>query len=49
MAELFANDREAFEDRREAGRCKVYGPMPDLNADTSAGDAGLTEVVTGDK
>ena len=49
MAELFANDRAAFEDRRETGRCKVYGPMPDLNAAIGAGDAGLTEVVTGDK
>ena len=49
MADLFANDREAFEDRREAGRCKVHGPMPDLNAAIGAGDAGLTEVVTGDK
>jgi hypothetical protein len=49
MADLFANDREAFEDRREAGRCKVHGPMPDLNAAIGAGDAGLTEVVTNDK
>ena len=49
MADLFANDRAAFDRRREAGRCKVYGPMPDLNASIGAGDAGLTEVVTGDK
>jgi hypothetical protein len=48
MADLFANDRAAFDRRREAGRCKVHGPMPD-NAAICAGDAGLTEVVTDDK
>ena len=26
MADLFANDRAAFDRRREAGRCKLFGP-----------------------
>jgi hypothetical protein len=49
MAELFANDRAAFDRRREVGRCKVFGPMPDINADAMPGDTGSSEVVTGDK
>ena len=49
MADLFVNDRAAFDRRREAGRCKVLGPLPDINADTGEGDTGLTEVVTGDE
>jgi hypothetical protein len=49
MADLYANDRAAFDRRREAGRCKVYGPMPDINADIGEGDTGLTEVVEGEK
>jgi hypothetical protein len=49
MADLFANDRAAFDRRREAGRCKIYGPMPDINADIGQGDTGLTEVVKEDK
>ena len=49
MADLFVNDRAAFDRRREAGRCLYFGPMPDINADTGEGDTGLTEVVNGDK
>jgi succinate dehydrogenase flavin-adding protein (antitoxin of CptAB toxin-antitoxin module) len=49
MANLFLNDRAAFDRRREAGRCFYFGPLPDINADTGEGDTGLTEVVTGDK
>jgi hypothetical protein len=49
MANLYANDRAAFDRRREAGRCKIYGPMPDTNADIGEGDTGLTEVVKVDK
>jgi hypothetical protein len=49
MADLFVNDRAAFDRRREAGRCFYFGPLPDINADTGEGDTGLTEVVTGDK
>jgi len=37
MADLYANDRAAFDRRREAGRCKVYGPMPDTTADAMQG------------
>ena len=48
-ADLFVNDRAAFDRRREAGRCFYFGPLPDINADTGEGDTGLTEVVTGDK
>ena len=45
MADLFANDRAAFDRRREAGRCKLFGPMPDFNTDTMHGDTGVTEVI----
>ena len=38
MANLFLNDRAAFVRRREAGRCFYFGPLPDINADTGAGD-----------
>jgi hypothetical protein len=48
MANLFLNDRAAFDRRREAGRRKIFGPLPDINADTGEGDTGLTEVVPGD-
>ena len=47
MADLFVNDRAAFDRRREAGRCFHFGPLPDINAHTGEGDTGLTEVVTG--
>jgi len=46
MADLFANDRSAFDRRREAGRCKLFGPMPDFNTDTMQGDTGVTEVIS---
>jgi hypothetical protein len=46
MADLFANDRAAFDRRREAGRCILFGPMPDINADTGEGDTGVTEVIS---
>ena len=49
MANLYANDRAAFDRRREAGRCKIYGPMPDTNADIGEGDTGSSEVMTEDK
>lgn len=49
MADLFVNDRAAFDRRREAGRCFYFGPLTDIKADTGAGDAGLTEVVTSDE
>ena len=49
MADLYANDRAAFDRRREAGRCIIFGPIPDINADTGEGDTGLTEVITGDE
>jgi hypothetical protein len=49
MANLFENDRAAFDRRREAGRCLNFGPLPDINADNGSGDTGLTEVVTGDE
>ena len=48
-ADLFVNDRAAFDRRREAGRCFYFGPLPDINAVTGDGDTGLTEVVTGDE
>ena len=40
MADLFANDRAAFDRRREAGRCILFGPLPDINADTGGGHRG---------
>jgi len=46
MADLFANDRAAYDRRREAGRCKLFGPMPDINAATGEGDTGVTQVVS---
>jgi hypothetical protein len=46
MAELFANDRAAFDRRREAGRCKIYGPMPDIITAAMQGDTGVTEVMS---
>ena len=46
MADLFANDRAAFDRRREAGRCKLFGPMPDFITDTGEGDTGVTEVIS---
>jgi hypothetical protein len=49
MATLYTNDRAAFDRRREAGRCKFFGPMLDIINDATQGDTGLTEVVTGDK
>lgn len=49
MADLLVNDPDTFDARREAGRCFYHGPGPDTSAATSAGDTGLTEVVTSDK
>jgi len=49
MADLFANDRAAYDRRREAGRCKLFGPMPDIITAATEGDTGLTEVVKGDE
>ena len=49
MADLYANDRATFDRRREAGRCILFGPLPDLNADAGEGDTGLTEVITGNE
>ena len=46
MADLFANDRAAYDRRREAGRCKLFGPMPDFITDTMQGDTGVTEVIS---
>jgi hypothetical protein len=46
MADLFATDRAAFDRRREAGRCKLFGPMPDFITDTMQGDTGVTEVIS---
>jgi hypothetical protein len=46
MAELFANDRAAFDRRREAGRCKLFGPMPDIITAATQGDTGVTQVVS---
>ncbi|MGA2242699.1 MAG: hypothetical protein ABSH11_11800 [Verrucomicrobiota bacterium] len=49
MADLYANDRAAFDRRREAGRCILFGPLPDLNAAAGEGDTGLTQVITEDE
>jgi hypothetical protein len=46
MADLFASDRAAFDSRREAGRCEVYGPMTDSATAAIQEDAGLTQVTT---
>jgi len=46
MADLFANDRAAFDRRREAGRCKLFGPMPDIITAAKQGDTGVTEVIS---
>lgn len=48
MADLYVNDRAAFDRRREAGRLSVFGPVPDINADIGEGDTGLTQVITGE-
>ena len=41
MADLYANDRAAFDRRREAGACKIYGPLPDINPDIGDGNANM--------
>jgi hypothetical protein len=46
ITDLFANDRAAFDRRREVGRCKIYGPMPDIITAASQGDTGVTEVIS---
>jgi hypothetical protein len=46
MAQLYQNDRAEFDRRREAGRCRVYGPLPEETADAQRGDTGVTEVGT---
>jgi hypothetical protein len=48
MADLYANDRTAFDRRREAGRCSIFGPLPEISADIGEGDTGLTQVITGE-
>jgi hypothetical protein len=45
MADLFVNDRAAFDRRREAGRCEVYGPMTDAISNAIQGDTGVTQVI----
>jgi hypothetical protein len=47
MADLYVNDRNAFDRRREAGRLLVFGPHPEN--DPEQGDTGVTEVVGGDE
>lgn len=47
MADLYANDRAAFDRRREAGRLLVFGPLRGKNTDTRQRDTGLTQVVSG--
>ena len=42
MADLYANDRAAYDCRREAARLLIFGPLPDTDADTTQGDTGLT-------
>ncbi|HEY5504004.1 MAG TPA: hypothetical protein VIK28_02510, partial [Sedimentisphaerales bacterium] len=49
MADLYVNDRAAFDRRREAGRCIIFGPLPGKNTDTMQGDTGLTQVVKGQR
>jgi hypothetical protein len=49
MAALYANDRAAFDRRREAGRFSVCGPLPDMTANISEGDTGLTQVIQEDE
>ena len=46
MAELFTNDRAAFDRRREAGRCKLFGPLPGIITPATQGDTGVTEVIS---
>jgi hypothetical protein len=48
MADLYVNDRAAFDRRREAGRLSTFGPLPDINADIGEGDTGLTQVTQGE-
>jgi len=45
MADLYLNDRTAFDRRREAARLLVFGPVPEKDTDPVQGDTGLTEVV----
>lgn len=49
MADLYLNDRAAFDRRREAGRHILFGSLPDINADIGEGATGLTQVITEDK
>ena len=46
MADLYANDRDAFERRREAGRCEVHGPLSGPISEANPGDTGVTQVTT---
>jgi len=46
MADLYVKDRAGFERRREAGRCSVFGPMPDLKADMVQEEAGAAQAST---
>ena len=48
MADLYLNDRAAFDRRRDAGRCSAFGPLPDINADIGEEDTGLTQVMKGE-
>jgi len=49
MADLYAKDRAAYDRRREAGCCIIYGPLPDANADFGEGNTELTQAATEDK
>ena len=49
MADLYLNDRTAFDRRREAARLLVFGPVLEKDTDPVQGDTGLTEVVGGDE
>ena len=49
MADLYLNDRAAYDRRREAGCCIIYGPLPDANADFGEGNTGPAQAATGDK
>ena len=49
MAELYLNDRTAFDGRRESGRILIHGTSPDKKASNQPGDPGLTQVEQGDE
>ena len=49
MADLYVDDRAAFDRRREAARLLVFGPFPAKATDPNQGDPELTEVAGGDE